>query len=223
VAHSTGGLVCRSMIQRVIPDRYAAGSGVRARDLVDRLLTYGTPHGGMDLEAGSGLAEAVRDEVGRERMYHYLTPSAQRERRVPGTWDPGVNPDEVNFPTGRIFCVVGTDATGSSATHGWSTQVVDAPSDGLVPARNAVVDGADHAVVHRSHSGPNGLVESEEGYQTLVRFLFGDVRLTADLVRLRLPRAGGLTWRAETRISVPSSSVFHPTRLRPRRGRPPMA
>ncbi len=203
VAHSTGGLVCRSMIQRFVPDRYAAGSGVRARDLVDRLLTYGTPHGGMDLDAGSGLAEAVRAEVRQERMYQYLTPSAQREPRVPDAWDPRVNPDEENFPTRRIFCLVGTDATGHAILpHGRSAQAVSAPSDGLVPVRNAVIAGADHALVHRNHSGPNGLAESQEGHQTLVRFLFGDVRLTADLVRLRFPRAGGLTWQAETRTSV---------------------
>ena len=33
-----------------------------------------------------------------------------------------------------------------------------------------------NAFVHRSHSGFFGIVNSEEGYQNLVRFLFGDVR-----------------------------------------------
>ena len=36
--------------------------------------------------------------------------------------------------------------------------------------------GSPNAFVHRSHSGYFGIVNSEEGYQNLVRFLFGDVR-----------------------------------------------
>jgi hypothetical protein len=33
------------------------------------------------------------------------------------------------------------------------------------------------AYVYRSHSGYYGIVNSEEGYQNLTRFLFGDVRI----------------------------------------------
>lgn len=215
VAYATGGLICRSMIQRVVPDRYGPGSGVRARDLVARLFTYGTPHGGMGVHVVSGLPEAVRDGwgtadsdvFGRERMYEYLTPSAQRQPRVPDAWDPQVNPDEDNFPGERIFCLVGTDATGQAASHCRSARAVDVLTDGLVPVRNAVVHDSDHAFVHRSHSGRHGLVNSEAGYHTLVRFLFGDVRLTADLVHLRLPRAEGLAWQAETRASIRGLAV----------------
>src|SRR5690606_13509722 len=43
VAHSMGGLVCRSMMQKVIPDL-----GAHAEQYVDRLFTYATPHGGID-------------------------------------------------------------------------------------------------------------------------------------------------------------------------------
>jgi hypothetical protein len=35
--------------------------------------------------------------------------------------------------------------------------------------------------VHRAHSGPFGIVNSEEGYQNLSRFLFGDIRYEAAL------------------------------------------
>ena len=37
------------------------------------------------------------------------------------------------------------------------------------------------AYVHRSHSGYYGIVNSEEGYQNLTRFLFGDVRVDGRL------------------------------------------
>lgn len=49
---------------------------------------------------------------------------------------------------------------------------------------NAYVRDAHRAFVHRSHSGRYGMVNSEEGYQNLRRFLFGDLRVKADLVGL---------------------------------------
>ena len=60
-------------------------------------------------------------------------------------------------------------------------------SDGLVRIENAWVCGvkADSqesiptakAFVYRSHSGYFGIVNSEESYQNLIRFLFGNVRV----------------------------------------------
>lgn len=63
--------------------------------------------------------------------------------------------------------------------------------DGLVMMKNAVVDDAPRAFAHRSHSGPFGIVNSEEGYQNLRRFLFGQVRIDARLAvdEITLPRA----------------------------------
>ena len=225
VAHSMGGLICRSMIQRVIPDRYGLnganpGPGERrqAADFVDRLFTYGTPHGGIEFEFGFGLAEALRDEFGigggeifgPERMYEYLTPSARRQDRAPRDWDPRDNPDPDNFPTDRIFCLIGTNPEDYAAALGMSSRAVGVKSDGLVQIENALVTKANHAYVHRSHSGRYGMVNSEEGYQNLIRFLFGDVRVTADLVDLRLPQAQRLTWQAETRLAVRGLPVlFH--------------
>ena len=48
-----------------------------------------------------------------------------------------------------------------------------------------------HAFVNRSHSGFFGIVNSEEGYQNLIRFLFGDVRAdgTLEIDQLTLPPA----------------------------------
>ncbi|MGR7026305.1 esterase/lipase family protein [Geodermatophilus sp. URMC 62] len=210
VADCLGGLVCRSMLQRVVPDRRGPGSGVRARDLVDRLVTVGTPHGGAGPGSGPGLRAAVRDVFGsagadvlsRREMYEYLTPSARRQPRVPDEWDPRAPADEEEFPGDRVLCLVGTDAgscAGSPAVTGRSATATGGPGDGLVPVADAVVDGADCAFVHRGH---HELADSEEGWQNLLRFLLGDVRLTADLVSARFPSAGGLTWQAETRVSV---------------------
>jgi hypothetical protein len=44
-------------------------------------------------------------------------------------------------------------------------------------------------VVHRSHSGRYGIVNSEEGYQNLQRFLFGDLKVEVELVGFTVGRA----------------------------------
>lgn len=72
-------------------------------------------------------------------------------------------------------------------------------SDGLVRIVNATVYSQDtptikrqgpRAFVHRSHSGHYGIVNSEEGYQNLVRFLFGDIRVDGrlELDEITLPK-----------------------------------
>lgn len=218
VAHSMGGLVCRSMIQRVVPERYGPQGQERrpdgrslAVDFVDRLFTYGTPHGGIEFEWGLGLFESLRDELGingadifgPDRMYSYLTPGVSEDSLAPEGFDAREMPDDENFPLERVFCLIGTNAPDYSAAGGLSAKAVGVKSDGLVQIENALVTGANHAFVHRSHSGRLGLVNSEEGYQNLVRFLLGDVKVLVDLVRLRLPEAETtMTWQAETRVSV---------------------
>jgi hypothetical protein len=59
VARSMGGLICRSMIQRVIPEN-TNGPNTPV-DYIDRLFTYGTPHGGIEFSIGFGLLEKLRD------------------------------------------------------------------------------------------------------------------------------------------------------------------
>ncbi len=208
VAHSMGGLICRSLIQKIIPDRRPDRS---ASDYVSRLFTYGTPHGGIEFELGFGLLERLRDATGfagadvfgPSRMYEYLTPDAEFDPAGPPEgWSPLVIPDEV-FPNDRIFCLVGTNPQDYGAAFGLSAKAVGEKSDGLVQIDNAYLRGARSGFVHRSHSGRYGLVNSEEGYQNLRRFLFGDLAVRAALVGLQLPRDDAeVIWQAETRLSV---------------------
>lgn len=208
VAHSMGGLICRSLIQKIIPDQRPDRA---ATDYVARLFTYGTPHGGIEFEVGFGLLERVRDAFGiggadvfgPRRMYAYLTPERDRlPDGPPDGWDPLVIDDAV-FPAERIFCLVGTNPQDYGAALGLSAAAVGEKSDGLVQIENAYVPGARHGFVHRSHSGRYGMVNSEEGYQNLRRFLFGDLAIQADLVGLRLPdNDPDVVWQAETRLSV---------------------
>ncbi|TQS46917.1 esterase/lipase family protein [Cryptosporangium phraense] len=204
VAHSMGGLICRCLLQKVLPDK-----GLDPADWVDKLFTYATPHGGIAFDVGFGLLERLRDLTGidgadifgRDRMYQYLTPAAQRGGRPPAGWKPEEMPDD-GFPKERVFCLIGTNPENYDVAHGLSSFAVGPKSDGLVQIEKAYVPGARHAFVHRSHSGPYGVVNSEEGYQNLRRFLFGDLQVRVDLLGA-LPRTDRrISWQAEVRLSI---------------------
>ena len=172
VAHSMGGLVCRAFLQNK-----ELGTQ-QARDAVDKVFTFATPHNGIDLRVvrnvpgWSALGEATN--FNRERMAAYLgLPSTTTEVSTLG-----------DFPPERIFNLVGTNPADYLVAKGLSSWAVGENSDGLVRMDNAttfgVVDGqrveSPRAYAHRSHSGQYGIVNSEEGFQNLTRFLFGSVR-----------------------------------------------
>ena len=212
VAHSMGGLICRSMIQRVIPEETGRLDG--AADYIAGLFTYGAPHGGIEFAVGFGMLEKLRDlfdvngaEIfGPERMYQYLTPdlpNAPRGAKPPHGWLPHDMPDD-GFPKDRVFCLVGTNPEDYAVALGLSSKAVGTRSDGLVQIDNAYVPGAHRAFVHRSHSGRYGMVNSEEGYQNLRRFLFGDLQVVVEFVGLRLQGTAqdGIVWQLETQVAI---------------------
>ena len=172
VAHSMGGLVCRAFLQN------KALSSDDARGAVDKLFTFATPHNGIDLRivrnvpGWSALGDATN--FNRTRMAAFLGFKAA--------------PTDVsqleNFAAERVFNLVGTNPADYMAMKGLSSWAVGDASDGLVRTDNATtfaINGPDRiesprAFAHRSHSGQYGIVNSEEGYQNLTRFLFGSVR-----------------------------------------------
>jgi hypothetical protein len=171
VAHSMGGLVCRAFLQN------DAISAPEDRAIVDKVFTYATPHNGLDL-AGVNVPAALglwdMNNFNRRQMASYLG-------LPPGT--PRVDTLGGRFPVARFFCLVGTN----HRDYGLVRLAAGEMSDGLVRIENATVRGAPRAFVYRSHSGPYGIVNSEEGYQNLVRFLFGDVCMTGVLEPAQLP------------------------------------
>ncbi len=201
VAHSMGGLICRSMIQKVslTEDREPG------RKIVDKLFTLGTPHGGISFEQGGGLIDWAMDTFGPSgsdifspsKMYGYLTPGVQGDSKPPKDWHPNVIDKNV-FDVERIFCLIGTDST----DYGMAHKIVGPKSDGLVMIENAYVRGAHRAFVHRSHSGRYGLVNSEEAYQNLRRFLFGSLSAKVELNGLSLASEDKQVWQADIRLSV---------------------
>jgi hypothetical protein len=187
VAHSMGGLVCRAFLQN--PE---LGDPL-ARQAVDKVFTYATPHNGIDLRVvrnipgWAALGEATN--FNRDRMAKFLALPADCQ-----------NVSELrNFPPERIFNLVGTNPADYLVLKGLSAWAVGDVSDGLVRMENATtfgVSGADNRVVesprafaYRSHSGHYGIVNSEEGYQNLTRFMFGSVRVDGmlDLHDVTLP------------------------------------
>jgi hypothetical protein len=189
VAHSMGGLVVRAFLQN-------GAAGYAARELVDKVFTYATPHNGIDLGV-------IGNVPGWLSLYGMNTFNRDEVARYLGLNAPDRDGTTVDVVTGfeidRIFNLVGTDPGDYKVAQGLSSAAVGQSSDGLVRIANATTrarnkDGfttSPNAFVHRSHSGYFGIVNSEEGYQNLIRFLFGDVRADGSLEidELTLPPA----------------------------------
>lgn len=188
VGHSMGGLVIRTFLQN---DKIGTAKN---KATVHKVFTYATPHKGIDFEVIGNVpaffTKNSADNFNRERMAQYLGFKGK-----PGA----INSLDNKFDPESFFCLIGTDANDYTVARGWSTRVVGPFSDGLVRINNAVVIGpgakrtetriGPRAYVHRSHSGHYGIVNSEEGYQNLVRFLFGDTRVDGvlEVDQLTLP------------------------------------
>jgi hypothetical protein len=198
VAHSMGGLVCRCFLQN---PKFAKIAGfAEARRAVDKLFTYATPHNGIDLRIVRNVpAWASFGDVNnfnRERMAGYL---GLTKGPTDDTGQLKDVSDLGSFPAERAFNLVGTNPTDYTVMRGLSAWAAGDDSDGLVRIDNATTKGRDakgkpvsspRAFIHRSHSGHYGIVNSEEGYQNLTRFFFGNVRIDGilDIDELILPK-----------------------------------
>lgn len=191
VAHSMGGLVCRAFLQN--PKLGDAAT----RKLVDKVFTYATPHNGIDVRGLGNVPEWLSlmgmNTFSRDRMAEFLgLKAADRDPHDKEAVD-----IVTGFDADRIFNLVGTNPGDYQVARGLSSAAVGDASDGLVRITNATTRGwagdvlksSPKAFVHRSHSGHYGIVNSEEGFQNLVRFLFGDVRADGylDIDELMLP------------------------------------
>ena len=192
VAHSMGGLVCRGLLQN--PKLDPGG----AAQLVDKVFTYATPHNGIDLlgiNPPSWLSLSDISNFNRQRLATFLDLEAAYKLTERVDWLP-----EARFASKRFFCMVGTNRMDYEAGLGLSRTFAGHGSDGLVRIDNATLCGLDasgkptapcaKAFTYRAHSGYFGIVNSEEAYQNLTRFLFGDVRVDiwAEVDAITLPK-----------------------------------
>ncbi|MDB5828938.1 MAG: hypothetical protein JWQ73_3158 [Variovorax sp.] len=188
VAHSMGGLVVRAFLQN------PAFGDAAARACVDKVFTYATPHNGIDvggINVPSWLSAAEMNTFNRDKMAEFLATPA-----VDGRVD--CLPANIQPPAERFFTMVGTNRGDYEVAKGLSRTFAGHGSDGLVRIDNASLWSLDaqhqprpvaSAFTYRSHSGFFGIVNSEEAYQNLVRFLFGDIRvdLWFDVESVTLP------------------------------------
>nr|WP_159464290.1 hypothetical protein [Scandinavium goeteborgense] len=194
VAHSMGGLICRAFLQNPGLDPEGQAKNV------DKFFTYATPHNGIefaninipDLPWQSSVTNFNRSV--QMASYLNLTNEYKKYQRV------DLIP-ESRFPSSRIFTMVGTNRLDYEVAAGLSRTFVGNGSDGLVKIENATLTSLNNdgsigtpcakAFAYRSHSGYFGIVNSEEAFQNLSRFLFGDVRVDIwlDITDIRLPLA----------------------------------
>jgi hypothetical protein len=199
VAHSMGGLVCRCFLQNDTISTPAE------RQLVAKVFTYATPHNGIEL-AGINVPAAFSlwdlHNFNRREMAKYLDlkGSLPRVDSLDGKFDPQ-----------RFFCFVGTNHHDYQVAFGLSRKLAGEMSDGLVGIENATVKGAPRAFAYRSHSGPYGVVNSEEGYQNLVRFLFGNLRVDGVMEIEALPLPPSVQKAKEQGRQIRASYYFEAT------------
>lgn len=201
VAHSMGGLVVRCFLQNDKDDISTPAD----RALVDKVFTYATPHNGIEM-AGMNVPRFLdlwdMNNFNRKEMADYLDLPPGSER---------VDTLNDRFPPDRFFCLVGTDHKDYEVAAGLSRKLAGEMSDGLVKIENASVQGAPRAFVYRSHSGPYGIVNSEEGYQNLTRFLFGNIRVDGRLEVENLPLPPSVRRARKDNKQIRASYFFEAT------------
>lgn len=165
IAHSMGGLVCRSFLQQVLE--------TPAGDVIEKVVTYGTPHGGIPFSNRLIRYHGLSNFSPKD-LFRALAPKDVEEKDF--------DPQELeNFDTERFLCVIGTNDLDYDVGGGVVRALAGAASDGLVPIDRAWVARAPRVYVHRSHSGRYGLVSSAEAWAAVERFLFGGLRAAVQL------------------------------------------
>jgi pimeloyl-ACP methyl ester carboxylesterase len=177
IAHSMGGLLVRQAIQQTIPDaRRTAG------DLINKVVTLGTPHQGIAFQV---LKNWVGTEA-QEEIEHF-NPETQKNPENPTSFTRFAK----SFPLDRLLTVVGTNYksydVGVAALGNRLFSAADEfgmnynRSDGLVKQSHAQIPGAPRTFVHKCHGGFDSLVTARESFEIATRFFFGNVK-----VRLRM-------------------------------------
>ncbi len=165
IAHSMGGLVCRSLIQHVLESP--------AGDVIEKVVTYGTPHGGIPFSSRWFRYHGISNFSPKD-LFRALAPK--------GTDEEDFKPQQLlNFDPERFLCVIGTNDLDYDVGGGVVRLLAGPASDGLVPLDRAWVSKALRVYVYRSHSGRYGLVSSAEAWGAVERFLFGGLRARVQL------------------------------------------
>ncbi|MBI5395158.1 MAG: hypothetical protein HZA91_07660 [Verrucomicrobia bacterium] len=191
IAHSMGGLVCRTLIQNLLPAKEE-----QPKQWIHRLVTIGSPHKGIELGAIPDFVEDLlttklnpfdANIFKEERMRGYLKLGEKKGK----AWKHelhSLGPQEgpYSFPPARCFCLIGSDYHSYGATRHATGNF----SDGLVKQDRAYIKDAYYANVHRAHSGYRGIVNCYESFENIHRFLFGNIKagVSLDHIEIRTPQ-----------------------------------
>lgn len=148
VGHSMGGLISRFVIQYNL---------FGMAEKVARLMTFATPHGGASLAGPLGLLPMTF-----HKDFQYFTPQWV-ETNLGGQKAKDFK-KPIKLKNHQVFCLVGTRHV-SPLPH----------TDDVVDQREAYIAGYPYAYVYNTHTGEHGIRENGDGYQSLRRFLFGDL------------------------------------------------
>ncbi|MGI4863822.1 MAG: esterase/lipase family protein [Janthinobacterium lividum] len=198
LAHSMGGLVCRTVLQNLMP-----AAQLDPTRWVHRLVTMATPHGGIDL---GSLPDGVEQWLVRTLNPNDASIFEARRMRQYLKLPDNLPPYHLNgsFPAKHCLCLIGSNYNDYAVGGNLVRRATGSFSDGLVKQNNAyLVEGpppaadgsypaaqrAFSANVHKSHSGYEGIVNSYESWENVHRFLFGDVRADISLDNLVLATA----------------------------------
>ena len=222
IAHSMGGLVCRALLQNLLPQRRED-----PKRWVYRLVTMGTPHRGIDLGRIPNVVEDfVTSRLNPNDSSIFDPPRMRQYLELPEPYEVhslGDPADPYAFPVKRCLCIIGSDHLSYSSTRELTGNV----SDGLVKQDHAYLvsgkppaDGSHYpddrraywANVHRAHSGRRGIVNSYESYENVERFLFGNVRahLSLDNIAIKTPmeRDSRYFYDFEFMLSIRNTAVY---------------
>jgi hypothetical protein len=229
IAHSMGGLVCRTLIQNLLPHRYKEDP----KRWIHRLVTLGTPHRGIELgNIPDFLEDVVSSQLNpfgsnifnEERMRDYLKLQGKKGKKYRyDVHSLGPQDTHHDFPVKRCLCIIGSDHPSYSVTKGMTGNF----SDGLVKQDRAYVVAGEapvdnhrysddqvcyYANVHRAHSGYRGIVNSLESYENIQRFLFGNIKAEISLenIQIHTPEDGysQYFYDFEFLISIRGTSVY---------------
>lgn len=203
VAHSQGGLVARCYLQNLCRGAPGLSAAERAEleltppqsdPLVASFFSYGVPHNGIEL-LGVNVPDLGDFSILQARNFNRKAIRKFLDL-PPADGDERVNDLAGAIDADRVFCLIGTNWKDFDQASRHFTRET---SDGLVMCANAyTVDrtpgGVKHsprAYISRAHGGPFGMTNSEEGYQNLQRFLFGDFRVDVQVAldAVRVPQS----------------------------------
>ncbi|HJR79338.1 MAG TPA: alpha/beta fold hydrolase [Anaerolineales bacterium] len=155
VGHSMGGLISRFAMQYNL---------FGAAENVARLMTMATPHGGARYASAANLFRFLPGL--RDDDIQFFTPEWVTKFMGGQTPLPPIN----NLAQTDVFCLIGTRHNDyyPVARHLPRT-------DGVVDQNEAYLNNYPYAYVYNTHSGEHGIRENHDAYQSMRRFLFGDL------------------------------------------------